>query len=251
MSGAEHDSNLDEPEETPVPGRRRLILMRHGEVRYVGDDGKPVHPKHAVLTPRGLAQAEAAGALLADAPLDLVVASSKERSQRTAEIVARHHGLPIRVEHDLTEIRSGRVLEFSRERFDRDFVYGFDGADKPGARFADGEPFAAFADRVLGVVRRLLAEDGWRCALIVSHEGVNRFLLSWAVGAGLAGAGAFDQDMGCLNVIDVDVADGAVRRTTLRAVNVTPSDPLKLRRHLFSMERLGRDLAPHCTGTGS
>jgi len=31
-------------------GRRRIYLMRHGEVAYFDRDGKPVHPKHVQLT---------------------------------------------------------------------------------------------------------------------------------------------------------------------------------------------------------
>lgn len=240
--------SLQETPEQPVPGRRRLIFMRHGEVLYLGEDGRPVHPKHVQLTARGLAQAEAARELLAPAPPDLVLASPKERSRRTAEIAGG--GLAVREEPALTEIRSGNALRFPPDRFDAEFTYGFESAGAPGALFCGGEPFADFAERVMGVVHGLLAEPGWTTALIVSHEGVNRVVLSWAVGADLNACGVFDQDMGCLNVIDVDLgAQGAILRTTLKAVNVTPFDPAKTGRRLTSMERLGADLRPFCLST--
>lgn len=238
---------LAEPAELPVPGRRRMIFMRHGEVLYLGDDGRPVHPKHVALTPRGLAQAEAARDLLADTPPDLVVASPKDRSRRTAEIAGG--GRPVREVPALTEIRSGNALRFPPDRFDAEFTYGFETAGAPDALFCGGEPFAAFAERVMGVVHGLLAEPDWQTALIVSHEGVNRVVLSWAVGAGLTACGPFDQDMGCLNVVDIDThPDGSVERVTLKAMNVTPFDPLKTRRRLTSMERLAEDLRPFCGG---
>ncbi|WP_404385433.1 histidine phosphatase family protein [Caenispirillum salinarum] len=240
--------SLQEMPEQPVPGRRRLIFMRHGEVLYLGEDGRPVHPKHVQLTPRGRAQADAARKLLAPSPPDIVISSPKERSRRTAEIAGG--GLPVREEPALTEIRSGNALRFPPDRFDAEFTYGFETAGAPGALFCGGEPFAAFADRVMGVVHGLLREPGWTTALIVSHEGVNRVLLSWAVGAGLNACGAFDQDMGCLNIIDLDTDEaGAVIRTTLKAVNVTPFDPAKTGRRLTSMERLGADLRPFCATT--
>ncbi|EKV27636.1 phosphoglycerate mutase family protein [Caenispirillum salinarum AK4] len=240
--------SLEETPEQPVAGRRRLIFMRHGEVLYLGEDGRPVHPKHVQLTPRGLAQAEAARELLAGAPPDLVLASPKERSRRTAEIAGG--GRPVREEPALTEIRSGNALRLPPARFDAEFTYGFETAAEPGALFCGGEPFATFADRAMGVVHRLLREPGWSTALIVSHEGVNRVMLSWAVGAGLSACGVFDQDMGCLNIIDVDTDKaGTVIRTTLKAVNVTPCDPAKTGRRLTSMERLGADLRPFCATT--
>lgn len=237
---------LHEPAEAPVPGRRRLILMRHGEVRYVDDSGRPVHPKTVALTGRGAAQARAARELLADQGVDRLLVSPKDRCRQTAALATEGLGLAPRDEAELTEIRSGNALRLPEPAFDAAFTYGFEGAAAPGARFCDGEPFAAFRDRVVGVVERLLAEPGWSCALVVSHDGTNRVLLSWAVGAGLAAAGAFDQDMGCLNVLDLDVAEGRIVRATLRAVNVTPIDPLKAGRRLTSMERLAADLRPWC-----
>ena len=45
--------------------------------------------------------------------------------------------------------------------------------------------------------------------LIVAHEGINRLVLSWACGRRpSARMGAFEQDTGCINVIDFDM-DGA------------------------------------------
>ncbi len=51
-------------------GRRRIYLMRHGEVRYFDEQGQPVHPKFVDLTDRGKAQAARMGELLADIPFD-------------------------------------------------------------------------------------------------------------------------------------------------------------------------------------
>jgi hypothetical protein len=65
-------------------------------------------------------------------------------------------------------------------------------------------------------------------------------VLAWVVGAGLAGLGAFDQDMGCINVLDFDVVDGRIVRRLLRTVNLTPYDPAKNGLHLTAMERLAR-----------
>ena len=46
-----------------------------------------------------------------------------------------------------------------------------------------------------------------RCSqpAVVAHEGINRLLLSWACGSGLGAMGAFEQDTGCVNVLDFDM----------------------------------------------
>ncbi len=65
-------------------------------------------------------------------------------------------------------------------------------------------------------------------------------LNGWASGAGLAGLGAFEQDMACLNVLDVDLRGGKVERALIRAVNITPYNLSKEDIHLTSMEQVYR-----------
>jgi probable phosphoglycerate mutase len=65
---------------------------------------------------------------------------------------------------------------------------------------------------------------------------VNRALLGWACGAGLAALGSFEQDMGCVNIIDVDLADGDIVRRLIKAVNLTPYNLAKLGLNRTSME---------------
>ena len=49
----------------PTPRRRRLILMRHGAVRYFEPgQARPLPPESVALTAEGVAQAQAAGRLL-------------------------------------------------------------------------------------------------------------------------------------------------------------------------------------------
>ena len=56
--------------------------------------------------------------------------------------------------------------------------------------------------------------------------------------AGLSAFGAFEQDSGCLNIIDIDTCrdTGAIQRQILRGVNITADDPSKLTRPLTYME---------------
>lgn len=219
-------------------GRHRVYLMRHGAVSYFDDSGRPVDPRSVTLTDEGRAQAEAAAAALAAVALDRVLCSDLPRTRQTAEIVAAGRGLPVQEIPALREIRSGRFADVPPERREAELVYGFEAAATAGARFAGGESFVAFERRVVGAIHAALASPDWTQMLIVAHDGVNRMLLSWACGAGLAALGSFEQDLACLNIIDIDIAEGAILRRLVKAVNLTPYNPAKLGLHLTSMEQV-------------
>jgi probable phosphoglycerate mutase len=138
----------------------------------------------------------------------------------------------------LKEIHSGPASGKSREQLDAEFVYGMETADQPGARFAGGDLYQVFYDRVVGGLEDLLLQPGWRNLLLVAHDGTNRMLLAWACYGGLASARAFEQDPGCLNVIDADVVNGRILRRLLKLSNLTPINHTKLGNHLTSMEQV-------------
>src|ERR1700693_4379213 len=84
----------------------RLLLVRHGlthsnvQARYSGQTDVP-------LTEVGERQAEAVGKRLAAEPLDVIVSSDLQRASKTADAIARHHGLPVWHDADLRETHLG------------------------------------------------------------------------------------------------------------------------------------------------
>ncbi len=230
---------------TPLPGtaaRRRVVLMRHGHVSYFDAAGQPLNPKLAPLTEEGRAQVRAAAAALKDVPFDRIVCSGLPRTRATAEIVAGGYGLPVEDEPGFLEIRAGRYRLIPREERTAAFLYGFESAHLPGARFAGGDVIAEVQERIVSTLERLLLEPGWTHLLLAAHDGVNRLLLSWACGAGLAAMGTFDQDYAAFNVLDFDVEDGRVVRRMIKAVNVTPDNLAKTGVYETSLERVFRPL---------
>ncbi len=197
--------------------RRRLYLMRHAEVAYVDEDGRPVAPEQVPLTPRGREQAEAARAALAGVELDLLVTSTLPRTVETAAIV-----VPDREPEqwpELAEWKGGRLDGLPREELERQFVGALRIRDE-SERFLGGESLGEALDRVHPALARLLARD-WHTALAVLHGGVNRILLSHALSGDRTYFGTFEQAPACINVLDVD-EDGWIVRT----VNYIPYDPL-------------------------
>lgn len=222
------------------PGqRRRVYLMRHGDVAYFGADGKPVSDSRlVVLTEKGRAEAAAMRALLAEAPIDRAICSGLPRTVETAELVLGDRTLPLERRAALEEIRGGDPIARARLA-PPDYAYAMFRAADPGACYANGESFRSFYDRVVPAYLGIIEELNWTHLLLVAHGGVNRALLCHITGAGLGAFGAFEQDTCCLNVIDVDAdaQTGAVLRTVIRGLNITPEDPGKLTRQLLTMER--------------
>jgi probable phosphoglycerate mutase len=224
-----------------LPGtdaRRRVYLMRHGEVAYFDSNGDVVHPKYVQLTEAGRQQAQAANAMLHGIALDRAITSGLPRTMETAQLALSGHDLDIEVRENLKELRSGGSRGKSYEEVRSAFTGAMADAAVPGARFAGGDLFSEFYDRVTGEFERILREPGWRRLLIVAHEGTNRMILGWATGGGLATVQAFEQDPGCINVIDADVVADSIERRYIKLMNATPINHPKDGNYLTSMEQV-------------
>jgi probable phosphoglycerate mutase len=203
--------------------------MRHAEVAYF-ENGRPVRPDAVALTESGREQAQAAAEAFADVRFDRVVTSGLARAVETARIVARY--VDPEAWPELRELETGRLADIAEEELERTFVGAFENVVPEEARFLGGETIGSLFDRVVPALERLLADRDWDVVLVVAHGGVNRAILSHALTGGRLFLGNFEQAPGCINVLDV--GDDWI----VRAVNVTPYDPLHLRGRQTTMEEL-------------
>ena len=226
-------------------GRRRIYLMRHGHVDYF--DPALTDPRLAILTDDGRSQAEAARDALKHARFDIAVYSGLPRTRETAEIILAGNEAPpgLDAHEGLEEIKSGWIRATSREELAARLAYSFDGAEAPGACFLpEGETFADAQQRIVAALEELVLTRDWRSALIVAHEGVNRIALGWACGGGLATIAAFEKDLACINLIDVDVTPAEsgeglqIERMAIKALNMTAYDFVKKGLSRSSLEHL-------------
>ena len=211
--------------------RRRLYLMRHGEVSYFQPDGRPVDPATVPLNEEGVAQATAVGRALHGVELDRVVTSGMPRALETASLVAplvEAESWP-----ELREIQGGRISEIPIDALEDEFVNAFRGVIPNDTRFLRGESIGGLFDRVLPALERLVADDGWNTALAVLHGAVNRAILSFALTGERMFLGHFEQAPACVNVLDL----GEGGEWIVRAVNVAPYDVLHLAHRQTTMER--------------
>lgn len=200
--------------------RRAIYLVRHGAIQ------SPVDPKRFIgqldlpLTEEGFLQAERLAEGLRDTPLSAVFCSDLKRSVRTAQIIAKPHHISCIPRRELREISLGRWegLTFDEVRRRHPEEFHARGLDIVHFRPDEGESFLDCTFRVIPAFYETLTSTRGNI-LIVGHAGVNRIILSQALGRSLADLFEIDQEYGCLNIL-------AHRHSALevKLLNGSPSD---------------------------
>ena len=187
--------------------RRRIYLMRHGNVTYFDDAGKPYLPEAVPLNEQGRAQAEAAGRVFANdgVRFDRVIVSGLPRTVETAQGVLAQTGQDIALEiwPELVEIRGGKLASIADADLQEAFTGAFEGVVPEHRRFLNGESIGELMDRVHPALDRLRQDSDWDTALLVLHGGVNRAILSLALTGERLFLGNLAQTAGCINALDV------------------------------------------------
>ena len=210
--------------------------MRHGEVAYFAEDGRPLEAQSPGLTDEGREQAEAARQALGGVRFDRVLASGLARTMETAAIVAPD--AEVEVWPELQEIRGGRLEDIPDEQLERQFTHVYRGIAPAEARFLGGESNREFVDRVIPAVERLLADD-WETVLAVLHGGVIRAILSYALMGERVFLGHFEMLPASISIVDVEDEHWIVR-----TVGYAPHDPLHGQRTTV-MERYLQQYLPY------
>jgi broad specificity phosphatase PhoE len=211
-----------------VPPRRRIYLMRHGDVTYFDPNGKLYPPDEVPLNEHGCLQAKAAGQVFASSTIrfDRVIVSGLPRTCETAQCVLSETGQDIEIEHwpDWREIRGGNLAGIADHNLKDAFTAAFSGMVPEHVRFLEGESIGELMDRVHVALDRLRSDLSWDCVLVVLHGGVNCALLSYALTGQRLFLGNLVQTAGCINVIDVgeEKTDCVVRM-----VNFSPLSSLQ------------------------
>jgi broad specificity phosphatase PhoE len=211
-----------------MPARRRIFLMRHGDVTYFDDSGRAIDPDTVPLNENGRAQATAAGRAFASQAVhfDRVIVSGLRRTVETARLVLAETGqqIDLQVQPAWQEIRGGRLAAMAPDEIENAFLRVFEGIVPEDMRFLGGETVGELLDRVLPEIATLRADPSWDTALLVLHGGVNRAILSHAITAGgRTFFGHLAQATGCINALDVGAAN---TDWVVRLLNFSPPSPL-------------------------
>jgi len=232
---------MTEPTNEPMKrhARRRIYLMRHGNVTYFDAKGVPFHPDTVPLNEQGRAQATAAGKVFAQQAVrfDRVIVSGLPRTVQTAQHVLAETGQQIDLEvwPELEELKGGKLSQIRDDELKNAFISAFEGLVAEDKQFLGGESIGQLMDRIHPCIERLRADPEWDTVLLVLHGGVNRAILSYALTGLRLFMGGLAQTAGCINVLDV----GTERIDwVVRIVNYSPLSQLQDRSRDTTMESL-------------
>jgi broad specificity phosphatase PhoE len=203
----------------------RIVLVRHGqtawnrEVRFRGQTD-------VELDEFGLKQAEATGRYIAARwPVAAVYASRMSRAMRTAEAIARAHGLTARPLAGLLDVNFGVWQGLTPAEVSQRYPDLFRAwMDAPHTvHFPEGEGLDVVRERVMGGLDEVIARHAGQSIALVSHTVVNRVLLCAVMGLGNERFWRLQQETCAVNVFDVEAApdSGGGRVFTMVQLNDT------------------------------
>lgn len=181
----------------------RVYLIRHGQVvnhhefRYNGH--------HDVdITDFGVEQMERLAGFLKAEPIKAVYSSDLKRATKGADILSRVLGLkPTRVPA-LRELHLGRWEGLTRQEgsalYPEEAHFSF--KDLAATKVKGGEDMNDLKLRVVPAIDGIVKRHANECVCIVAHGGVNRVILSDAMGIAVENFFRIEQDYGALNLID-------------------------------------------------
>ena len=147
--------------------RRRIYLMRHGDVQYFVTDREPAASQSVELTERGREQARAAGRALRTVRFDRVITSGLDRVIETARIVldtSDHADQPeIETWPEFEEFRVSHLADLAEHEVDAAFFTVFHSATPDREMsYLFGENVGSLLDRVNIELDRLIADESWK-----------------------------------------------------------------------------------------
>src|SRR5512140_268156 len=97
-------------------GRKRIYLMRHGEVSYRRPDGRTEFSTRVMLTDEGIQQARLMREFLARVPFDLGAHTGLARTRQTVELVLEGRNVRLEEIAELREMQVGSIAHLGDER---------------------------------------------------------------------------------------------------------------------------------------
>jgi len=185
--------------------RTRIHLVRHGEVERQCYNGQFDVP----LTARGVEQFHGLKTHLEPGRVTACYTSDLSRTIRGGEILGAHLGVEPVPLSALRELNCGAWEGLSAGEVERQRPEEWAArlADLVNFRAPGGESLGDLAARVLPVLGDIVARHQGEEVLVVAHGGVNRVILTSAIGAPLSSVFSIEQKYCALNVIDY-YADG-------------------------------------------
>ncbi|NET06370.1 MAG: histidine phosphatase family protein [Symploca sp. SIO2B6] len=192
----------------------RVIIVRHGQSTYNNQKIIQGRCDESVLTEKGCADARQVGAALSSLEFDAIYCSPLKRAQQTAEIILSSlhsppqlHSLDKLMEVDLPLWEKMRKSDVEtkfpdqyrcwKERPD-EFYMTITTAEGSSKHF----PVLDLHEQARQFWQEILPRHQGKTILIVAHNGINRCLISTAIGVSPACYHTIQQSNCCINVLN-------------------------------------------------
>jgi alpha-ribazole phosphatase len=160
----------------------RVWLIRHGEP--AGDVSHRCYGSLDVgLSDHGAAQMKQVAEYLKNEPIAAIYSSPLSRALESARLIAADPSRPIEISKDLREIDFGDFegLPFDEIAIRFPDLYRQWMETPTEVRFPHGESFLELHGRAIQAFEKIRREHAGQTVAIVSHGGVNRVLIAWAL----------------------------------------------------------------------
>jgi alpha-ribazole phosphatase len=182
----------------------RIYLVRHGQVN--GYEEIPICGHTDVdLTETGMLQLERMAERLRLTEPGAIYASDLKRAATGARQIGCYHNVPLHFLPELREMCFGDWEGYTLGQIIKDYPEEVEKRRKDPAHYAcpgGGESISRLSERIIPAFEKIRAQQAGKETIIVAHGGVNRVILSHALGLDLSRAFNIVQDYGCLNIID-------------------------------------------------
>jgi probable phosphomutase (TIGR03848 family) len=150
------------------PKPTRVVLVRHAVTPETGSKLSGRAPG-IDLSEAGRTQAEAAGERLAVVPVAAIYASPIERTTQTAELIAKHHGLPVRALPGVIEADYGEWTGEKLANLIKLDLWKTVQVAPSRVSFPGGEAMVAMQARMVEAIERLVVDHPGETIVVVSH----------------------------------------------------------------------------------
>ncbi|MBP2662381.1 MAG: pspA 1 [Firmicutes bacterium] len=181
----------------------RLIVVRHGQTLWNLERKYQGHSDIA-LTDKGIKQAEAVAARLAEEKIDAVYASDLSRAFKTAACIADKHGLTVHVVPALREIKFGDWEGLTYEQISEQWpgLLGKLWTTPDELQIPGGESFQQLKERAYTAIEKIVAAHPDQTVIVVAHGGTIGTILCAMLDIHLNHVWSIRQDNTAVNIIE-------------------------------------------------
>ena len=160
-----------------------ILLIRHAVNDFVKTGKLAGRMAGVRLNEEGLAQADALGRRLAEAPLQCIYSSPMERTMETAAAIAKHHPrLSVEAHHEITEVEYGDWQGKAINALQRRKMWGVVQEYPSRAYFPNGETMRAVQVRIVNAIEALARQHPEEMIALVLHADLIKMALAHYLG---------------------------------------------------------------------